>query len=238
MSLDRGRMADRLGAHLAYLQEMGITDLRIPPPRPRRRTGAAGPVGEKGLAAVRAAMGDCTRCPLHRGRRSLVFGEGNPDADLVFVGEGPGRDEDLQGRPFVGRAGQLLNQIIEAMGLRREDVYICNVIKCRPPNNRVPQRGEVETCSPFLFRQLRVLRPKIVCTLGSVATQTVLGTPTPISRLRGRFTRHRGMEILPTFHPAYLLRNPDKKREVWKDMQLVMAKLGLQSPVRRRGRRT
>jgi DNA polymerase len=232
VSFDRAGVAARIGAHLAYLRDMGITDIRVPEPRRRPQI----PGGADGVEAIRMEMGECTRCPLHRGRQHLVFGEGNPDADLVFVGEGPGRDEDLQGRPFVGRAGRLLTQIIEAMGLKRDDVYICNIVKCRPPNNRVPQRQEVETCSPFLFRQLQALRPRYVCTLGSVATQTVLGVQTPISRLRGKFIEHRGLMILPTFHPAYLLRNPEKKREVWQDMQLVMEKLGLESPARRRRR--
>lgn len=234
MKFNRTALTARIGAHLAYLREMGIEEIRIPAPRPREATGA--PRGAAGLEAIRADLGECTRCPLHRGRRSLVFGEGNPNARLVFVGEGPGRDEDLQGRPFVGRAGQLLNLIIAAIGLQRDDVYIANVVKCRPPNNRVPQRQEKETCSPFLFRQLRAIAPEVVCTLGGVATQALLETTSPISRLRGRFTEHRGLVILPTFHPAYLLRNPAMKREVWKDMQLVMDRLRLESPARRRSR--
>ncbi|MBI4161782.1 MAG: uracil-DNA glycosylase [Acidobacteria bacterium] len=231
MSLDRAAILARVAAHLAYLRDLGIRELRVPA---RARAVPAEPAGAAGLDRIRADLGDCQRCPLHRGRTRLVYGEGNPDADLVFVGEGPGRDEDLQGRPFVGRAGQLLTQILRAMGLERDQVYIANVVKCRPPDNRLPHPEEVETCTPFLWRQLRALRPKVVVTLGGVAAQTLLETQTPITRLRGRFLEHRGFLVLPTFHPAYLLRNPEKKREVWKDMQEVMAKLGLQPPASRR----
>ena len=174
------------------------------------------------LAAVRADVGDCTRCKLHgQGRRQIVFGVGNPDADLMFVGEAPGADEDIQGIPFVGRAGQLLTKIIEAIDLKREDVYIANVIKCRPPGNRNPEPDEVETCEPFLFQQIDIIKPKVIVALGKFGAQTLLRTLDPISRLRGRVYNFRGAKLVPTFHPAYVLRNPSSKREVWEDMKLV-----------------
>jgi uracil-DNA glycosylase family 4 len=174
------------------------------------------------LSATRADIGDCTRCQLHGlGRRQIVFGVGNPNADLMFVGEAPGADEDLQGVPFVGRAGQLLTKIIEAINLTRDDVYIANVIKCRPPQNRNPEPDEVATCEPFLFRQIDAIKPKVIVALGKFAAQTLLRTEDPISRLRGRQFDYRGAKLIPTFHPAYLLRNPSAKREVWDDMKLV-----------------
>ena len=178
------------------------------------------------LAAVRADIGDCTRCKLHTlGRSQVVFGVGNPQADLMFVGEAPGADEDVQGIPFVGRAGQLLTKIIEAIELKREDVYIANVIKCRPPGNRNPEPDEVETCEPFLFRQIDVIKPKVIVALGKFAAQALLRSDAPISRLRGRVFEYRGSKLIPTFHPAYLLRNPSSKREVWEDMKLVKSLL-------------
>jgi DNA polymerase len=174
------------------------------------------------LTEIRTDLGDCQRCRLAAARTKIVFGEGDPSAKLVFVGEGPGRDEDLQGLPFVGAAGQLLTKIIAAMNLTREQVYICNIIKCRPPQNRDPQPDEIETCIPFLLRQLAAIRPLFVCALGKFATQTLLGADTPISRLRGRFHEVNGLRIMPTYHPAYLLRNPEQKRAVWEDMQQIM----------------
>jgi DNA polymerase len=174
------------------------------------------------LAAIREDIGDCTRCKLHTlGRQQIVFGVGNPDADLMFVGEAPGADEDIQGIPFVGRAGQLLTKIIEAIELKREDVYIANVIKCRPPGNRNPEPDEIEQCEPFLFRQIDSIKPKVIVTLGKFAAQTLLRTEEAISRIRGRVFDYRGAKLVPTFHPAYLLRNPSSKREVWEDMKLV-----------------
>ena len=181
------------------------------------------PVPADALAAIRADIGDCTRCKLHTlGRTQVVFGVGNPSADLMFVGEAPGGDEDIQGIPFVGRAGQLLTKIIEAIGLSRDDVYIANVIKCRPPGNRNPEPDEVETCEPFLFRQIDIIQPKVIVALGKFAAQALLRTDAPISRLRGRVFEYRGgAKLIPTFHPAYLLRNPASKREVWEDMKAV-----------------
>jgi DNA polymerase len=177
------------------------------------------------LRAVRVDLGeDCSRCKLHKlGRRQIVFGVGNPDADLMFVGEAPGADEDIQGEPFVGRAGQLLTKIIEAIGLKREDVYIANVIKCRPPQNRNPEADEVEQCEPFLFRQIDIIKPKVIVALGKFAAQCLLRTTDPITRLRGREYKYRDAILMPTYHPAYLLRTPSAKREVWEDMKRVRA---------------
>jgi len=177
------------------------------------------------LDSIRAEIGDCRRCKLAPSRTNIVFGSGNPDAELVFVGEAPGFDEDRQGLPFVGRAGQLLTKIIESINLKREDVYICNVLKCRPPENRNPEPDEVAACNPFMKKQLGAIRPKIVCCLGTFAAQTVLQTVAPISKLRGKFYDMDGMRIIATFHPAYLLRSPDKKREVWEDMKQIRAEL-------------
>jgi DNA polymerase len=180
------------------------------------------------LEDIRADLGECTRCRLHKARTKLVFGVGNPKAELVFVGEGPGHDEDVQGEPFVGRAGKLLTQMIEAMSLRREDVYICNVVKCRPPENRLPDKDEIAVCSPFLLRQLASIQPKVICCLGACSAQTLLATNQGISRFRGEWFDFRGSKLIATYHPAYLLRNPPAKSEVWKDLQKVMAVLGLQ----------
>ncbi len=180
------------------------------------------------LDKIREDLGECTRCRLHKQRNKIVFGMGNPLAELVFVGEGPGHDEDVQGLPFVGRAGKLLTQMIEAMGLQREQVYICNVVKCRPPENRKPEDDEVATCSPYLYRQLDTIAPKAIVCLGGTAAQALLKTKDSISRFRGTWFDYRGTKLLATYHPAYLLRNPAAKADVWKDLQKVMAHLGLQ----------
>ncbi len=180
------------------------------------------------LEDLRQSIGDCRRCRLCQGRTKLVFGEGSPEARLVFVGEGPGRDEDLVGLPFVGEAGKLLTKIIAAMGLRREEVYICNVVKCRPPKNRDPQEDEIETCLPFLRGQLHLIRPEVICTLGRVAAQALLGQEFRITRERGSWYTFMETPVMPTFHPAYLLRNPSAKRQVWEDVKKVMKHLGLE----------
>jgi len=225
---------DQLTEHLRFAAELGVTGTN-PDWRAKKGPGpflvdepdkkGPGPfllTPVDALAAVRADIGDCTRCKLcNLGRSKIVFGVGNPQADLMFVGEAPGRDEDLQGIPFVGRAGQLLTKIIEAIGLTRDDVYIANVIKCRPPENRNPEPDEVETCEPFLFRQIDIIKPKVIVALGKFGAQTLLRTLDPISRLRGNVYDFRGAKLIPTFHPAYLLRNPSSKREVWEDMKLV-----------------
>ncbi len=198
------------------------------------------------LSRIREDLGDCTRCVLHKqGRKQIVFGVGNPNAELMFVGEGPGADEDEQGEPFVGRAGQLLNNMIAAMGLKREQVYIANVVKCRPPGNRTPEREECDTCSPFLMRQIAVIRPKVVVALGAVAAKTLLCVNDSMINLRGRFYEFspmlpknaperdpawEGAKLAVTYHPAYLLRDPRQKKEAWKDLQMVMAELGLKAP--------
>src|SRR5215467_7642064 len=182
----------------------------------------------KALKLIREDLGDCTRCPLHKqGRKQIVFGVGNPAAELMFVGEGPGADEDEQGEPFVGRAGQLLNNMIKAMGLQREDVYIANVVKCRPPGNRTPDRDECDTCSPFLLRQIEVIRPKVIVALGAVAAKYLLGINDSMANLRGRWYDVKGSRLAVTYHPAYLLRDPRQKKEAWKDLQMVMKYLDL-----------
>lgn len=232
-------------ARLAELRDMGEdalprvavkrrprTEAAPPPaPAPVAQQVAAAPSGDAGtldLASLRAFLADCRRCKLCEGRTQVVFGTGNPSARLMFVGEGPGRDEDLQGEPFVGRAGQLLTDMIEkGMGLRRADVYIANVVKCRPPENRNPEPDEIEACSPFLRRQVALIKPEVIVGLGKFAVQTLLQTETAISKLRGRWHEYEGIPLMPTFHPAYLLRNPAEKRAAWEDLKAVMQKLGL-----------
>ncbi len=174
------------------------------------------------LDSIRSELGECKRCKLSGGRTNIVFGTGDPGARLVFVGEGPGYDEDVKGEPFVGRAGQLLTKIIEAINLTRDEVYICNIIKCRPPSNRNPETDEIKACFPFLKRQLDAIAPDFICALGTFAAQTLLDTNEPISKLRGRLFDYRGMQVMPTYHPAYLLRSPEKKRDVWEDMKKLI----------------
>jgi DNA polymerase len=180
---------------------------------------------EKSRVLKDEIIGDCKRCKLCEERNQVVFGSGDPEAQLVFVGEGPGAEEDKQGIPFVGRAGQLLTKMIEAMGLSRDRVHIINVVKCRPPNNRDPEPDEVAACSPFLKAQLAIIKPKVIVTLGRYASQTLLATTTPMSQIRGQWTSYEGIDVMPTFHPAFLLRNPPKKKEVWQDLQEVMTRL-------------
>jgi DNA polymerase len=182
------------------------------------------PSGES-LESIRTDLGDCRRCKLCSGRTNIVFGSGTSEAKLVFVGEGPGADEDAQGLPFVGAAGQLLTKIIEAIQLTRDQVYICNIVKCRPPSNRTPEEDEIAACAPFMFRQIESIRPRVICCLGTVAAQTVLGTKTAVGKLRGRFHDYRGNQVMPTWHPAYLLRNPNAKRDVWDDVKKIRALL-------------
>ncbi len=183
-------------------------------------------VSTGGLSAVREELGDCTRCKLCKCRKTIVFGEGNPDAVLVFVGEGPGQEEDQQGRPFVGAAGQLLTDIIvKGMKLNREDVYICNIVKCRPPGNRNPEPDEIEACEPFLIKQLQAIGPKMIVALGNVAVKTLLKTKEGITKLRGTWKTYQGIPLMPTFHPAYLLRNPSDKKLVWEDIKKVLAEM-------------
>ncbi len=198
---------------------------------PKPEGGVADPV--QALRLIREDLGDCTRCRLHKqGRKQIVFGVGNPNAELMFIGEAPGADEDQQGEPFVGRAGQLLNNMIKAMGLRREDVYIANIIKCRPPGNRTPERDECDTCSPFLMRQIAAIQPKVIVALGAVAAKTLLAINAPMAELRGRWYDFRGTKLAVTYHPAFLLRDPRQKKETWKDLQIVMKELGLAIPAK------
>jgi uracil-DNA glycosylase len=198
---------------------------------PKPESGMTDPA--QALRLVRQDLGDCTRCRLSKqGRKQIVFGVGNPKAELMFIGEAPGADEDQQGEPFVGRAGQLLNNMIKAMGLRREDVYIANIIKCRPPGNRTPERDECETCSPFLMRQIAAIKPKAIVALGAVAAKTLLAINAPMSEFRGRWFDFRGTKLAVTYHPAFLLRDPRQKKETWKDLQMVMKELGMAIPAK------
>jgi DNA polymerase len=249
MTLDRRQLIE----HLEFARELGVDGIsrdpalrsrRDQPPRtPARASDGAEPLSaaaepavvvpatfasskDEALAAIREDIGDCTRCKLHAGRTNIVFGVGNPESPLMFVGEGPGADEDQQGIPFVGRAGQLLTQIIKAMGYERDAVYIANIVKCRPPGNRAPEPDEIAACQPFLRRQIEAIKPHVIVALGSTAAQALLGTTQPISRLRGRFHDLDGVRVMPTFHPSYLLRTPSAKREVWEDMKVVMKALG------------
>ena len=233
----REEMAARKSVAVVAVADENIFEVLTPKPE----HSAADPVSA--LRLIREDLGDCTRCKLHKqGRKQIVFGVGNPHAELMFVGEGPGADEDTQGEPFVGRAGQLLNNMIKAMGIRREDVYIANVVKCRPPGNRTPERDECDTCSPFLMRQIAVIKPKVVVALGAVAAKNLLAINAPMSELRGRFydflpsgarstdPSWQGAKLAVTYHPAFLLRDPRQKGEAWKDLQMVMKYLGLKPP--------
>ena len=236
-----------LTARIDYYREMGIYDFyRRPVEAARAATSDEPPQAEparvntavpsakpaiadkpKALRAIREDIGECTRCRLSKGRTHIVFGVGNLDADIMFVGEGPGADEDAQGEPFVGRAGQLLNNMIAAMGIRREDVYIANVVKCRPPGNRTPEKEECDTCSPFLMRQIATIRPKVIVALGAVAAKNLLAMNDSMANLRGRWYDFRDSKLIVTYHPAFLLRDPRQKKEAWKDLQMVMKYLGL-----------
>jgi DNA polymerase len=249
---------NRLAARVQYYKEMGIYDFYRQPIDPNVELVVQAPlenpiaenmpktktntqattlppvIGDKpsALKLIREDIGDCTRCRLHKGRTNLVFGVGNVNADLMFVGEGPGADEDAQGEPFVGRAGQLLNNMISAMGIKREDVYIANVVKCRPPSNRTPEKDECDTCSPFLMRQIDIIQPKVIVALGAVAAKNLLAVNDSMSNLRGRWYDFRNSKLLVTYHPAYLLRDPRQKKEAWKDLQMVMKYLGLNPPTK------
>lgn len=227
---------ETLGALRVYLEELvetGVDGLPLAAGDEGRETPLSEAVyevspetGRETLDEIRLSMGECGRCSLGEGRTNLVFGVGNPHARLVFVGEAPGRDEDLKGEPFVGEAGQLLTKIIQAMGFERSEVYICNVLKCRPPNNRDPLPSEVEACGAFMLRQVRAIGPQVIVALGRFAAQTLLSTKTPISKLRGQFHDYHGIPLMPTYHPAALLRDASLKRDVWEDMKQVMKVLG------------
>jgi uracil-DNA glycosylase len=215
------------------LQEDAAIPPRKPLPAPPAIAGAIAPADHAAaLEIIREDLGDCMRCALHKGRNKIVFADGSPTARLMFVGEGPGADEDAQGLPFVGRAGQLLNNMISAMGLKREDVYIANVVKCRPPGNRTPEPEEANTCSPFLFRQIDVVRPQVLVALGATAATYLLGARQPLAVLRGRVHAFRGTSLIVTYHPAFLLRDPRQKKEAWADLQIAMKELGLKLPAK------
>ena len=250
--MDRETLLQQLRLRAAYLEELGLgytvdrpeyhakhKDAASKPSSPPKRRETALSEAPKPysieksdpaerLKAVREQLGDCTRCRLCEKRTQIVFGVGDPAARILFVGEGPGAEEDRQGIPFVGRAGQLLTDIItKGMGLRRQDVYIANVVKCRPPENRTPQPDEMATCMPFLEAQIEAIRPEVIVALGATACHGLLGSPVQITKIRGKWTDYRGTPLMPTFHPSYLLRNPGAKKEVWEDIQQIMSKLGL-----------
>ncbi|MBT1075611.1 uracil-DNA glycosylase [Geobacter grbiciae] len=248
-----GETIASLRRYLEELKETGVDEIPraaasreeqpVPPPEavaPASVPASSAPVAEPQAATagetlddIRRDLGECVRCQLGKQRTNLVFGVGNPRARLVFIGEAPGRDEDLKGEPFVGEAGQLLTKIIQAMGFARDEVYICNVLKCRPPGNRNPHHDEIVQCAPFMLRQVRAIGPEAVVALGTFAAQTLLATKEPISALRGRFHDYHGIPLMPTFHPAFLVRYPERKREVWDDMKQVMALLGKKMPAKK-----
>ncbi len=209
MNSDISEVVEDLKSYLQYLKQMGIEELPI------------SHTSKRSLDEVRAELGECRRCKLHRTRKTLVFGEGNEQATLMFIGEGPGYDEDVQGRPFVGKAGQLLTKILQSIHLEREEVYIANILKCRPPQNRNPESDEIESCRPFLLKQIQAIHPKLICALGTFAAQSLLQTGEKITSLRGRLFQIEGIRVIPTFHPAFLLRNPERKKEVWEDMKQI-----------------
>lgn len=217
MEENLNEMIRDLESYLEYLKAMGISSLTSS----ESKSGNTARAGALTLEEVRGEIGDCKRCKLHRARKTIVFGEGNEKARLMFIGEGPGYDEDVQGRPFVGRAGQLLTKIIQSINLLREEVYITNIVKCRPPQNRNPEPDEIESCNPFLMNQITAIQPKIICALGTFSAQTLLKTDTKITALRGKFYDLEGIKVIPTYHPAFLLRNPERKREVWEDMKRI-----------------
>lgn len=210
-----------------WLGEIGVKDLQLPVGSDAASADDAGPAAADSLAAVREILGECTRCKLHQDRKNIVFGVGSEDADLMFVGEGPGADEDEQGEPFVGRAGRKLTEMIQAIGYSRDEVYIANIVKCRPPGNRDPQPDEVETCAPFLYAQIKAIAPRVIVTLGSPATKTLLETRTGITRLRGRWHDFQGIPLMPTFHPAYLLRRYtlENRTLVYNDLKAARARI-------------
>jgi uracil-DNA glycosylase family 4 len=251
MMRNRKKLAEQIRDHLKLYEDLGVRYVHAPeipdkpaagsrrsktpqaprpvPPRPTvpgkkpaaAATHAKPAAHSKDLEIIRVELHNCSRCKLSPTRKNIVFGSGNPRADLMFVGEAPGADEDEQGLPFVGRAGQLLTKIIESIGLRREEVFICNILKCRPPGNRNPEPDEIAACEQFLFRQIEAVKPKVICALGAFSAKTLLGSNEPISRLRGSLIDYRGIKLMATFHPAYLLRNPNEKRSVWEDVQTV-----------------
>ena len=231
MDTETAELIESLRVYLEVLRDSGVDALPYAVDEPRAaHCETDGGTQVETLDGIRAELGDCCRCELGGSRKNLVFGVGNPHARIVFVGEAPGRDEDVKGEPFVGEAGQLLTKIIQAMGFERSDVYICNVLKCRPPGNRDPLPSEVKACAPYMLRQVKAINPEVIVALGKFASQTLLESKEIISRLRGKFHDYHGIPLMPTFHPSALLRDPSKKREVWDDMQQVMKLLGKELP--------
>lgn len=225
------RIRDSVLGHLGALHAAGVKHAILPG---RKKQTPIAPTGENmdhihSLDALQEFIGECTRCGLCKARKTIVFGVGNPKASLMFVGEGPGADEDEQGLPFVGRSGQLLTKMIEAMGIKRDDIYIANIVKCRPPDNRAPEPDETATCIPFLTKQIELVSPKVIVCLGKTAVSALLNTQMPITKIRGQFQKLNGIDVMPTFHPAYLLRNPPMKKFAWEDLQSVMKKMGMTS---------
>lgn len=241
---EKQNIIKELKAHLEFMKTMGVqeipkdtfpagpvtADCRVPTNVGPRGNASVPPAGGESLASIRADLGDCQRCKLCSTRTNIVFGVGNPQAEIMFIGEGPGADEDAKGEPFVGRAGQLLTKIIEAMGLTRNEVYINNIVMCRPPNNRAPEADESAMCKPFLLRRINAIKPKIIVCLGATAVKNLLENETPISKIRGKIQNWNGYNVMPTFHPAFLLRNPHMKAPVWEDMQAVLKFLGKPLP--------
>ena len=236
---ERAELAGALRSYLEELRDTGVDALPIGTTESAafKRAGSATEMMAavktttvETLDDIRNDLGDCRRCMLCKTRKNLVFGTGSPNAGVLFVGEAPGREEDMQGEPFVGEAGQLLTNMIKAMGIQREDVYIANIIKCRPPGNRTPERDECETCSPFLMQQIAAIKPRVIVVLGAVAAKTLLAVNAPMNELRGRWYDFRGTRLAVTYHPAFLLRDPRQKKEAWKDLQMVMKELGLKVP--------
>jgi len=230
-ALELREIAGQLKRLIISNMEMGIDFSRLSSYAPKKPSESKAYIDS--LEDLRAFIGDCRRCKLWRGRSNLVFGEGSPNARLIFVGEGPGHEEDQEGRPFVGEAGKMLTRIIEnAMGLKREDVYICNVVKCRPPNNRDPERDEIDSCIPFLKEQIRMIKPEVICTLGRIACNELIGRDLKITQVRGKWHEYMDIPVMPTYHPAYILRNRSRERQlkgqVWDDIRAIMARLGLE----------
>lgn len=219
----------KLVSYLEFQKSLGVKNI-ISISMPEEDKQNISPCKKEMLNALRKTIGDCTKCRLHEERKTIVFGDGNPDSKIMFIGEAPGRDEDIQGLPFVGRAGKLLTEMIKAMGFNRNDVYIANIIKCRPPQNRNPMNDEIEFCEPFLIKQIEIINPGVIIALGTFAAQTLLKTEEKISQLRGRFLYYRDIKLMPTYHPAFLLRNPGKKKESWSDLKMALKELGFSVP--------
>ncbi|RMF92311.1 MAG: uracil-DNA glycosylase [Candidatus Schekmanbacteria bacterium] len=228
--MEKKEIVEKVITFLEFQKSLGVKNFIITPSTKGQSVESASKSKKEMLDELRSTIGECIECRLHKERTNLVFGDGNPEAKIMFVGEAPGRDEDIQGKPFVGRAGKLLTDMIKAMGFKREEVYIANIIKCRPPQNRNPIKDEIEMCEPYLRKQIEIIKPKIIIALGTFAAQTLLKSEEKISQLRGKFAYYEDIKLLPTYHPAFLLRNPQKKKESWSDLKMVLTELGLPVP--------